>query len=351
MYFHRYTQYTASLFVVSVTLFLLICHPRLAEATSKQSDSVKPTPEQDVYLARKNLYEEYSHLLHMPWYRLAALDQYERTLVPSAKLQKDPNKLIHISLVPPQWSGWLNPEMEDTNPVTIALFGGIGKDASGDGIADPTNDRDALFTLGKYISTFGYSEDDFRIGLWKYYQTDRAVARVTQFSNIYQHFDRLNLFDGAFPLPVGSIYSYRDTWGNSRHWGGFRIHEGNDLFAPNGVPVRSVCYGTVEVKGWNPFGGWRVGIRDLNNRYYYYAHLHGYRKNLTEGEMVKPGDIIGWVGSSGYGPPGTQGKFPPHLHFGVYRDNGRTEWAFDPYPLLRRWEATDKRKTKASPST
>ncbi|WP_425464254.1 M23 family metallopeptidase [Paenibacillus zeisoli] len=318
--------------------------PRAMAAEAK--DKTKDTAKQDSFLARRQLYEEMGSLLHIPWYRLAAVDQYERTLTPNSKEAKSENRLTRISFLPPVWSGWVNPQPEDTNPLSIALFGGMGKDADGDGIADPKNDRDALFTMGRYINSFGYAEDDFRIALWKYYQNDRAVQRISQFARIYKAFDRLDLFENAFPLPISSMYSYNDTWGNSRHWGGFRIHEGNDLFAPYGVPVRSVCYGIVEIKGWNPFGGWRIGIRDLNNRYHYYAHLSGYAKNINVGDMMTPGQVVGWVGSSGYGPPGTQGKFPPHLHFGIYRDNGRSEWAFDPYPLLKKWEYAERARLR-----
>ncbi|USB35128.1 M23 family metallopeptidase [Paenibacillus sp. YPG26] len=316
-----------------------------AEAAEAPAPMAQDKP-QNPYLARRHLYEEMGSLLHIPWYRLAAVDQYERTLIPSSKTGKPEERLTGLTIPPPVWSGWTNPDPEDKNPVSIALFGGMGRDATGDGIADPKNDRDALFTMGRYITSYGYDEDDFRIALWKYYQNDRAVQRISQFARIYEAFDRLDLFENAFPLPISSGYSYKDTWGNSRHWGGFRIHEGNDLFAPYGVPVRSVCYGIVEIKGWNPFGGWRVGIRDLNNRYHYYAHLSGFAKDIHVGDLMKPGQVIGWVGSSGYGPPGTQGKFPPHLHFGIYRDNGRSEWAFDPYPLLKRWENAERARLR-----
>ena len=90
--------------------------------------------------------------------------------------------------------------------------------------------------------------------------------------------------------------------------------------------------------------GWRIGIRDINNTYHYFAHLNGFANDVNLGDIVKPGQLIGSVGSSGYGPPGTSGKFPPHLHFGLYKDNGRTEWSFNPYPHLKRWERETKRK-------
>jgi peptidoglycan LD-endopeptidase LytH len=56
--------------------------------------------------------------------------------------------------------------------------------------------------------------------------------------------------------------------------------------------------------------------------------------------------VIGGVGSSGYGPPGTSGKFPPHLHYGIYKDNGYTEWSYDPYPHLRLWEKQERQRAK-----
>ena len=94
--------------------------------------------------------------------------------------------------------------------------------------------------------------------------------------------------------------------------------------------------------GWNNFGGWRIGIRDNNNSYHYYAHLAYYDKEIKVGDIVEPGTLIGYVGSSGYGKEGTSGKFPPHLHYGIYKFDGRTEWAFDPYPSLVHWERQSK---------
>ncbi|MBO1912559.1 peptidoglycan DD-metalloendopeptidase family protein, partial [Microvirga sp. 3-52] len=67
-------------------------------------------------------------------------------------------------------------------------------------------------------------------------------------------------------------------------------------------------------------------------------------KEVKEGDIVEPGTLLGYVGSSGYGKEGTSGRFAPHLHYGMYKYNGRTEWAFDPFPYLRLWEREDKNK-------
>lgn len=279
----------------------------------------------------------------LPWHSVAALERYERTLSRAHPKSRPlpPNALVGVFVGPERWSGPLNPDPEDKSPVSIRAFGGIGRDGSGDGVADRNDDLDRLYSVAHQVRRKGTSPDDFAIGLWEYYQNTRAVQRVLQFAKIYRTFGKLDLSRHVFPLPVGTVYSYRSTWGNSRDWGGTRIHEGTDIFANYGVPVRSTSYGIVEVKGWNPYGGWRIGIRDLDNLYHYYAHLSGYEKSLKPSDVVRPGQIIGWVGSSGYGRPGTQGKFPPHLHYGVYRDRGLVEWAFDPYPMLRKWEKAE----------
>jgi murein DD-endopeptidase MepM/ murein hydrolase activator NlpD len=305
-----------------------------------------PQPDPQAQLEQRlDLFKKASTLTGIPWPYLAAIDQYERTMN-IAKKRKPLAGLISIYISESDWAGALNPNQDDTNPKSIALFNGIGSDGSGDGKADRHNDLDLLAAMTSIMCKQGINKEDLRIGLWNYYHNTRSVQRIDQFAKIYASQNTLDLYQHAFPLPITADYTYRSTWGASRGWGGFRIHEGTDLFVGYGVPVRSTCYGIVEIKGWNPYGGWRIGIRDLNNVYHYYAHLSGFQKELQEGDLVTPGQTVGWVGSSGYGKPGTSGKFPPHLHYGLYRDNGLSEWSFDPYPYLRRWEREDYQKRK-----
>jgi murein DD-endopeptidase MepM/ murein hydrolase activator NlpD len=297
-------------------------------------------PMQDNVFQRLELYKSVSAKTGLDWQLLAGIDQYEHTISQAHPKTRPIRKeaISGIYVTDNDWSGNLNPVKQDTLPASIRFFNGMGRDGSGDGRADRNQDEDLLYSVAEKAMKPGITEEDFSIGLWEYYHNTRSVQRIMQFAKLYRHFNRLDLDEHVFPLPLGSIYSFRSTWGNSRSWGGYRIHEGTDIFARYGVPVRSTCYGVVEVKGWNAYGGWRIGIRDLGNLYHYYAHLSGYEKSLKTGDIVKPGQVIGWVGSSGYGRPGTQGKFPPHLHYGVYRDRGLVEWAFDPYPMLKRWE-------------
>jgi murein DD-endopeptidase MepM/ murein hydrolase activator NlpD len=122
--------------------------------------------------------------------------------------------------------------------------------------------------------------------------------------------------------PVGGNYSECDDFGNERNYGFKRVHLGHDFMAPVGTVVRAMEEGVVEVMGWNRFGGWRVGIRSFDGiRYYYYAHLRKntpFAKDLAEGQTVKAGQTIGYVGMTGYSTKENVNNIKtPHLHFGI----------------------------------
>ncbi len=294
------------------------------------------TKDLNVFQERKLLFERIESLTMIPWYYLAAMDQYERSIHKQKREEKAP--IISIQIDPSKWAGLLNPDHDDVNPTSIMLFNGIGQDGDGDGEASLQSDLDVLYSIAMHLVEYGTTEDDIRIALWEYYQQNTTVRIITEVAQIFQRYQTLDLHKKIFPIPRGYRYSYHNTWGDARGWGGRRIHEGTDIFAGYGTPVRSTCYGYVEVLGWNKYGGWRVGIRDINNVYYYFAHLSGFNKEIKVGSIIEPGQVIGYVGSSGYGKPGTSGKFPAHLHFGMYKYNGKNEWAFNPYPYLRQWE-------------
>jgi murein DD-endopeptidase MepM/ murein hydrolase activator NlpD len=322
--------------MLCVAMFCFALSP-LHVAAAKTVEQETPADE------RMRLYIGASALSNIPWEYFAAIDQYERTMSKLHKHDQD-ESLISIRVAERRWSGALNPLENDDQVAAIRFFDGFGRDGDGDGRADRTNGADTLQALAEWLMRYGTSEQEVRIGLWDYYENLRSVQRIMQFAEVYRTYRTLDVHESVFPLPVTAHYTYRSTWGAARGWGGRRIHEGTDLFAPYGVPVRSTNFGVIETIGWNKFGGWRVGIRDMNNVYHYFAHLSGFEKSLEIGDTVKPGTVVGWVGSSGYGAPGTSGKFPPHLHYGTYRDHGMSDWAFDPYPKLRASERAEKSK-------
>ncbi|MDC3417874.1 M23 family metallopeptidase [Aquibacillus salsiterrae] len=315
-------------FLVIISFFSV---PMMVSAEEKNDDMVEN---------RMALYKKSEALTMIPWYYFAAMDQYERNI----NKETASDDYISITIPKEKWFGFANPS-QSVHSGWIAMFSGIGKDGNGDGLADPTDDEDILYTIGKWISKYGKTEQDFKIAIWNYYHRELSVQTITNIAKVYKKFNTIELNETDFPIPLQYNYSYKNTWGDARGFGGRRIHEGTDIFANYGVPVKATTYGVVELKGWNKFGGWRIGIRDIYGRYHYFAHLNGYQKGIEVGDIVKPGDVIGSVGATGYGPPGTSGKFPPHLHYGIYKDTGTTEWSFDPYPYLKKWER-QARKTR-----
>lgn len=124
------------------------------------------------------------------------------------------------------------------------------------------------------------------------------------------------------PIAAGYGYSHCDDFGMARSFGFKRKHLGNDLMGSQGTPIVAVEGGTVEAMGWNRYGGWRVGIRSFDNkRYYYYAHLQKdkpFAPGLQEGDTVQAGDLIGFMGRTGYSDRENVNNIETvHLHFGM----------------------------------
>ncbi|MDR1101883.1 MAG: M23 family metallopeptidase [Clostridiales bacterium] len=124
------------------------------------------------------------------------------------------------------------------------------------------------------------------------------------------------------PVAKNWSYSHHNDFGSVREYGFKRKHLGNDLMGSVGTPIIAVESGVIEAMGWNQYGGWRVGIRSADGkRYYYYAHLrkdHPFNNKFKEGDPVQAGDVIGYLGRSGYSTKeGVNNIETPHLHFGL----------------------------------
>ncbi len=124
------------------------------------------------------------------------------------------------------------------------------------------------------------------------------------------------------PIAAGYGYAHCDDFGNSRSFGFARKHLGHDMMGGLGTPIVAVEGGVVEAMGWNRYGGWRIGIRSFDSkRYYYYAHLqrdHPFAEGLEVGDQVQAGDLIGFMGRTGYSDKeNTNNIETVHLHFGM----------------------------------
>jgi len=112
------------------------------------------------------------------------------------------------------------------------------------------------------------------------------------------------------------IDSFDDLRGGTRH------HEALDIMSPRGTPVLSADDGQILKLHNSVAGGLSIYIADTSQRYIMlYAHLDHYRPGLAAGQVVKKGELIGYVGSTGNASPAA-----PHLHFAVARSDNMKEW-------------------------
>lgn len=137
-------------------------------------------------------------------------------------------------------------------------------------------------------------------------------------------------------IPVAGIKAgdLVDTFTQARA-GGARVHDAIDIMAPTGTPVVSVAPGTVEKLFFSKGGGGITAyVRSEDGQYnYYYAHLSAYAPGLREGQKLRRGSPVGYVGFSGNANPAG-----PHLHFAINRMAPGEKWyngtPINPYPLL-----------------
>jgi peptidoglycan LD-endopeptidase LytH len=148
-------------------------------------------------------------------------------------------------------------------------------------------------------------------------------------------FDRLRTRQLLLPVQGYDLHQLRDNFAEKR---GTRVHEAIDMPAARGTPVLAVDDGIVKKLFASAPGGLTVYEFDPSGTYsYYYAHLDRYAEGLHEGQAVKKGDRLGYVGTSGNAPPNT-----PHLHFTIFKLAPEKRWwegtPINPYPLwaLRR---------------
>lgn len=199
-------------------------------------------------------------------------------------------------------------------------------------------DRDVEEILGNLYQYYPYYKESFTAvlgGLLGNY----AIEKDGEIKSTYG----LKAFS---PIAAGYGYSHSDDFGNRRTFGFARKHLGHDMMGSLGTPIVAVESGIVEAMGWNRYGGWRIGIRSSDNkRYYYYAHLqkdHPFAEGLEVGDTVQAGDLIGFMGRTGYSDKENVNNIETvHLHFGIQLvfDESQKEclseiW-IDPYHIVR----------------
>lgn len=223
----------------------------------------------------------------------------------------------------------INSRDEDTKLDYITLLAYLGAKYGGDftkykyadmtEFAEKLKDGESVDKLTKDMKLFKYYKDaytaslDGMVGEYTEEHSDDSGNTVSEEKYGIRWFSPI-----AKSFPCSSY----DDFGAERTYGYKRPHLGHDIMAAVGTPVIAVESGKVECMGWNQYGGWRIGIRSYDTkRYWYYAHLRQNRpfaEGLHEGDEVEAGDVIGYVGRTGYSATeNTNGIETTHLHLGL----------------------------------
>ncbi len=205
----------------------------------------------------------------------------------------------------------------------------------------PYIDNIGYLTFSMMASSYSLTKYEL-IDQITFYRGISRMAANPAFVELYGYYKAIFKDLAYFPVPKvvqgdADIY-YDDSWGKPRTYGGDRKHEGTDLMATNNIrgffPIISMTDGTVEKMGWLEKGGYRIGIRAESGGYFYYAHLASYAPELEQGDRVIAGQLLGFMGDSGYGAEGTIGQFDVHLHLGIYINAPSGEMSVNPYWVL-----------------
>jgi len=119
------------------------------------------------------------------------------------------------------------------------------------------------------------------------------------------------LSPNGYVFPVFGTSAFSDTYGAARASTGW--HHGEDIFGPLGMPILAVADGTVFSVGWNNVGGFRFWLRDRQGNQFYYAHLSAFSPLAVNGNEVRAGQVIGFMGNTGEAQ-----TTPYHLHFEIH---------------------------------
>ncbi|HEU4915626.1 MAG TPA: peptidoglycan DD-metalloendopeptidase family protein [Acidimicrobiia bacterium] len=129
---------------------------------------------------------------------------------------------------------------------------------------------------------------------------------------------------GGGTCPVAGAVSFSDSWGDARSGG--RSHQGVDMIAARNTPIVAIYSGTIDRLTNGNLSGLAIWLRANNGDLFFYAHLESFA-DVSGGQSVSEGQVIGYNGSSGNAP-----EFLPHLHFEWHPGGGA---AVNPYSLVR----------------
>lgn len=150
------------------------------------------------------------------------------------------------------------------------------------------------------------------------FDTDRLVAIAAHLRSLGWSQEQITSEVYA-PFIIAGEAAWTNTWGAPRYGpapGQIRTHEGQDVFCNFGDPVLASEAGRIQFDDGG-LGGRVARLFRPDGSYWYYAHLSDWNTDeFSNGDLVRPGDVIAYCGNSGNAI-----TTPPHIHFGWYVDD------------------------------
>jgi peptidoglycan LD-endopeptidase LytH len=145
-----------------------------------------------IYVAAEEKY-------HVPWTLLAAHHRVETRFSSLKKLESPVGAEGHMQFMPCTFVGWKHPsckglgkgeipEKEKTNPALIKKYGGYGVDANGDGIADPYDIEDAVYSAANFLSIAGVQKGEIKKAIYQYNHSEKYVEDILHYYNQYRDY-------------------------------------------------------------------------------------------------------------------------------------------------------------------
>ena len=176
----------------TLPIFEKIAQQRAIEEIQQNFDMKIPEQFIPIYVAAEERYG-------VPWTLLAAHHRIETRFSSMKSLVSPAGAEGHMQFMPCTFVGWKHPscsglgkgnisKTELMSPEAIKKYGGYGIDANGDGIADPYDIEDAVYSAANYLSKYGAADGDIKQAVFQYNHSDEYVDKVLHYFNLYNDY-------------------------------------------------------------------------------------------------------------------------------------------------------------------